>query len=598
MPDTSKLFKKRLSEDGYKQLQSFLDASKTFDQLGSEAKKVLNAITKSEQDRSFDEQETLFEMKTRLVIDKYITSTDAFEKFENFYRTFMLGETARHRLFSLKDHLTDSVESKVAPVDITRDVAVEKWNKRAIENFWDDKEELPGFEEEYRGMSLEDQKLEYKRDFFSWLEDPENTMGMAAEYRRDLGGVRDPFNLYRDVPPSKVSPVTPFDPHRAEPLLPAELEMVPSRADIKGTRVSKGGFRTAEGPVVPKGFSKVLNTFLNESKDAFKYGTKGLTVYATKFKNWVTRQAEDIGGNLSLMTTNLFLGAAVTEVLDFVGKMSHMDKHGQHVMNFLVTEGLATMQLSLATGPVGAILGVGALLVDPIIKLVNFLGSSPRRRKQNDDPEQIYGRQFARVRAEDEQGNVKWFPGFLASKNLWTGVGSKEQSVRINYGKLEDLHWRFNKDGTFSPYFENPRYRMINATNDDLTNYASEKQRAVYDVLRDYSLMTNDETDKLFRTLVKGGDVSEFQEQIDDRSKLPKYTQELLSFRDDFEWIRKFNSGGEKIGRHLEAADRGLRREFQHSYLANPDYIEGSDIYYTMMSDTRYKKGYTKFNTN
>ena len=139
---------------------------------------------------------------------------------------------------------------------------------------------------------------------------------------------------------------------------------------------------------------------------------------------------------------------------------------------------------------------------------------------------------------------------------------------------------------------------MINATNDDLTNYASEKQRAVYDVLRDYSLMTNDETDKLFRTLVKGGDVSEFQEQIDDRSKLPKYTQELLSFRDDFEWIRKFNSGGEKIGRHLEAADRGLRREFQHSYLANPEYIEGSDIYYTMMSDTRYKKGYTKLSTN
>ena len=62
------MFAKRLSEDEYDQIKTYLDGKTTFNQVGSEAQKVLKAITKPENDRSFDEQEKLFEMKTKLII--------------------------------------------------------------------------------------------------------------------------------------------------------------------------------------------------------------------------------------------------------------------------------------------------------------------------------------------------------------------------------------------------------------------------------------------------------------------------------------------------------------------------------------------------
>ena len=47
----------------------------------------------------------------------------------------------------------------------------------------------------------------------------------------------------------------------------------------------------------------------------------------------------------------------------------------------------------------------------------------------------------------------------------------------------------------------------------------------------------------MFGKLMRGQDMSEFQEKVDDRTKQPKYVQELTSYRDDMEYIRKFNLG-------------------------------------------------------
>lgn len=69
---------------------------------------------------------------------------------------------------------------------------------------------------------------------------------------------------------------------------------------------------------------------------------------------------------------------------------------------------------------------------------------------------------------------------------------------------------------------------------------------------------------------------------VDDRSKQPKYVQELVSYRDDFEYVRTFNLGGEKVGRGLNPADRQIRRQFEHSVLSDPKYIEQSGIYFEM----------------
>ena len=156
MPDFSKMFAKRLDEETYKQLKSYLDGKVNFEQVDTKAQKVLNALTKTENNRSFDEQEKLFEMKTKLIVDKYVSDSFAFDQFENFYRTFMLGETARHRMFNFKKQ--EDLKTPDLTVDPDRAFAVKKWNKKAMEHFWDDKKNARGFAGEYRGMTLEQQK--------------------------------------------------------------------------------------------------------------------------------------------------------------------------------------------------------------------------------------------------------------------------------------------------------------------------------------------------------------------------------------------------------------------------------------------------------
>ena len=71
MPDFSKMFAKRLSEGDYDQLKKYLEGQKTFHDVGPGAQNVLTALTKPEINRSFDEQEKLFEMKTKLIADKF-----------------------------------------------------------------------------------------------------------------------------------------------------------------------------------------------------------------------------------------------------------------------------------------------------------------------------------------------------------------------------------------------------------------------------------------------------------------------------------------------------------------------------------------------
>ena len=578
------LFKNRLSKSNYNEILRYLDGKKNFNQVASGAQKILAAIVKPEFDRTFTEQEQLFEMKTKLIIDKYVANSDIFDKFEVLYRTFMLGTAAQKKFFNIKSTLSGISPggsiTKSRAVDPFHNYNVEKWNKIALEHFADDKQNSPGFADEYRGMSLEEQKIQYKKDLFQFLEDPKTKLPLASEYRRDFG-----FERTKQIELTS---------------LPTDIEYVPpvrssipydsTLAQAKTSNITRFEGDELGVPLeVPENFNDMLNKFMSERVDAISLGLKGIQVDIGKFEKWLEGGVEGIALNLAI-------GFGVQKVLSFIAKAAHMTQHGEKVMDFVVTETLAGITLSMATGPLGVVLGAGALVATPIIKLINFLKSDTgKRRKANDTPESVYGTQFARVRSEDENGVATWYPAILASKDLWTGIGSKEQNIRINYGKLEDLFWRFNRDGTFSPYFKNPRYRMINAKDRDLTDFADEKQRMKYDPLRDFSLYTIDETEDMFGKLVEGKNMADFKETVDDRSKLPKYLQELISYRDDFEWIRKFNTGGENIGRHLDPADRSIRREFEHSALADPDYIKESGIYFDMMNDDKYKKGFSKY---
>jgi len=92
-----RMFKKRLSEADYGELKQYFMGKKTFDDVDSSARKVLSAISKEEMERDFTEQEQLFELQQRLGIDGLIPhDSDMWDKFEVTYRTFMLGEAARH----------------------------------------------------------------------------------------------------------------------------------------------------------------------------------------------------------------------------------------------------------------------------------------------------------------------------------------------------------------------------------------------------------------------------------------------------------------------------------------------------------------------
>ena len=573
MPDFSKMFAKRLGEDNYKSITSFLDGKVKFNELGKDSQNVLNGLERPDHDRTFTQQEQLYELKQKLITDQWIApDSDAWDKFETTYRMFILGDEARKRFFNVKDLFTTEDGEGYKPYLQTRDEnykaykiaeAKQKWETRVEKDFLEDLRvgNLDEFKKDFTTSELRER---YISGYFEGLQDPTNLEEIALEYRKDMGiKPRQGVEMTELVPQSKISKISKFRPE-TEPLLSSP----------------------------PTEFGEVLNKFMETNPMDFTFGVKGLTVNATQFSNWVKSQAE---GSIEGIGLNLMTGYAVTKMLDFIAKHSHMTAKQAHVMNFAVTEGLAGSQLMMAESEVGALIAIGALSAQPVISLLSWLRSPGKRRVDNDNPEKIYGKQFARVRSEDEKGNVVWYPAILASKDEWTGIGSSEQNIRLNYGKLEDLHWRYNKDGTFAPYFANPRYKLINATNKDLQDYGSETLRMKYDPLRDYSLLTNDETGDLFGKLMRGEDLSEFKEHIDDRSKQPKYIQELTSYRDDMEYIRTFDLGGEKIGRGLNPADRAIRREFEHSVLSDPKYIEGSGIYFDMQDDSKYKEGFTKY---
>ena len=169
------------------------------------------------------------------------------------------------------------------------------------------------------------------------------------------------------------------------------------KAAIKESRVSEGGFRSAE--TTSSGFDEMfgrkLNQFLTESKE-WSFGSRGLTVKAAKFKNWLMKGAEDIAENIGSISANLALGVGVTELVGWIGRMSGLDAQGQEVLNFSVTEAMAGIQLLLSSGPVGIAVGVVVLAALPVEKLIEYLmGHSAERRKANDTPEKVYGTQFA-----------------------------------------------------------------------------------------------------------------------------------------------------------------------------------------------------------
>ena len=112
MPDFSKMFAKRLEEDTYKSLVAFFTGKVTYADLPKDSQRVLNGLEKPDETRTFTEQEQLYELKQKLVLQKLIKpDSDAFDRVEQAYRTFIAGEAVKRKPFPSIEHVLRPVDS-------------------------------------------------------------------------------------------------------------------------------------------------------------------------------------------------------------------------------------------------------------------------------------------------------------------------------------------------------------------------------------------------------------------------------------------------------------------------------------------------------
>ena len=199
MPDFDKLFAKRLGEDNYKSISDFLGGKVTFNELEKGSQNVLNGLGKKEEDRTFTQQEQLYELKQKLVTNRLIApDSDAWDHFEMVYRKFMLGREARNRFYKLQQRWTGLGEES----------GKQKWIDRMEKDFQEDLR--LGNLDEYKNMSMSEIKNKYIEGYTEWLKDPSNNELEGIEYRKDLG-IKQEVEL-TELPTSKISKVTKFKP--------------------------------------------------------------------------------------------------------------------------------------------------------------------------------------------------------------------------------------------------------------------------------------------------------------------------------------------------------------------------------------------------
>ena len=325
-------------------------------------------------------------------------------------------------------------------------------------------------------------------------------------------------------------------------------------------------------PDIPPQFTQALEGYWkanpSEIVSKFAVGEGKIALDVNKFTQWVNKI------NFRGLGETALIGVGTTVITDFVAKWAHLSSTEKDTMDFYVTEGLSGMQLAIVlaspeAGPVGVAVAFGAAVALPIMKLVDWLNKPNRLKKETDKEEKDFGKQFAWVRSYDlKSGEVKWYPGIFASK-----VGRMYgPEVKLEYGDLKYLRYRYNQDGTWEPYFEKEgrRYKTFNANSDDEIKW-SEKQRKWFDGLRDYRILSDEESNTLFKKLARGEDISQqFGAREDDRSDLSTYQKDLLNWRDFFEYVQDETFGSlDETGRGFVPATRQFRREYGEGKFGN-----------------------------
>ena len=186
----------------------------------------------------------------------------------------------------------------------------------------------------------------------------------------------------------------------------------------------------------------------------------------------------------------------VTEFINWIIRNSNMSTGTKKWLNIGVASMTAMAGIVLQPeNPLGWLAG----LAIPVMSAVIFFSLPHKKRVMNDNPLEIYGRRWGMVRARDDHGKMCWYLGFSGSKKEWAIAFAANSTIRMNYGKLSDLLFKAERDGTIKPYFSgqkhqkefeistrdwNDKHRGLSKLHDEDWYYAGKKYHDKYDPLR------------------------------------------------------------------------------------------------------------------
>ena len=316
---------------------------------------------------------------------------------------------------------------------------------------------------------------------------------------------------------------------------------------------------------LPKELSKPMKAFLEEHPQAMTITADGiLAIDMAKFVAFGKGLAAGVA--LTIFTD---------QVLDEIAKWTHLDHEGKQWLTVGVNIGISTALVMADPESVWSWVYMAGSFLSPFL---SWLSEPERRAKLNDNPEKVYGSLFGKVRAIDNKtGQVRWFPAIYSSKEFKEGHG-ESVSVRLTYGDPKDLIWKALPDGSFKPFFKPNTWRIknFNVTQQDLDvkKQGGREYMQKNDPLRDFYILSAEDSRKMFQDLVKGVPLSKqdnFKIETDDQSKSSPYIKGLINARNSIEFIENFNKGEDKLGVNLYPADRGLRRYFLKTNVLDSD---------------------------
>ena len=518
MPDFSKMFAKRLSEDDYDQLKTYLDGKTTFNQVGSEAQKVLKAITKPENDRTFDEQEKLFELKTKLITDKYIQDSPAWDQFELVYRTFLLGAAARQKFFNVKK------------VEVGLHTSTGGKYPRVPGFIESDYQKLKAF---YEGDLSFSQLNTLQRRVVDAVfreemsEDPDSNVLQSMLKETKKKGKKKPGRpdyLVEDKGDGaggvKVSGIK-----RLKPLI-SQSEIDKAKiweAKDNAERLRKGGRGKGGGDVEMQelllGDEELRNPYWNVediiAEDDFPIPVeryirnKRITPIRNQRGPMVVEMddfsAEPIMKELTQLDATfewseiagrkmLKLGTWALKTLSIGALWSSFFAQFNNViqdpsLSMYIAISASVMEALLTRDPTSALV-MGATMV--ISKVIEEFAKQRQRALLNDHPQDVLGSKFGKLRV-----NGVFYPCFLSGRYTDPGFGSRSDTISLVYGT--GLHWVKDKDGTIRPEFAWEKRKTLKSDDSFITSDKHDgRKEQIKDPLRDFYFLTEAQTQKLF----------------------------------------------------------------------------------------------------